>query len=134
MCAPKSMWEKEGKGSPPSSACGSVGFKLMEALCDGNVGCTATAIPFMHFWELRGLSPNFHINVSVSDLYIPWIGPHIPSTRKGRSIVGIYSSHTDTRIWKLGLRPRYSFSGNICFKFSAFCLCSVGWKYNCVRG
>jgi hypothetical protein len=27
--------------------------------------------------------------------------------------------------WKLGLRPRYSFSGIICFKFSAFCLCSV---------
>ncbi len=26
---------------------------------------------------------------------------------------------------KLGLRPRYSFSGNICFKFSAFCLFSV---------
>ncbi len=28
-------------------------------------------------------------------------------------------------MWKFGLRPRYSFSGNICFKFSAFCLCSV---------
>jgi hypothetical protein len=27
--------------------------------------------------ELRGLSPNLHINVSVSDLYIPRIGPHI---------------------------------------------------------
>ncbi len=27
--------------------------------------------------ELRGLSPNFHIHVSVSDLYIPKIGPHI---------------------------------------------------------
>ena len=26
---------------------------------------------------LRGLSPNFHIHVSVSDLYIPRIGPHI---------------------------------------------------------
>jgi hypothetical protein len=23
-------------------------------------------------------------------------------------------------MWKLGLRPRYSFSGNICFKFSHF--------------
>ncbi len=29
------------------------------------------------FWELHGLSPNFHIHVSVSDLYIPSIGPHI---------------------------------------------------------
>ncbi len=27
--------------------------------------------------ELRGLSPNFHIHVSVSDLYISIIGPHI---------------------------------------------------------
>ncbi len=27
--------------------------------------------------ELRGLSPNFHIHVSVSDLYIPRFGPPI---------------------------------------------------------
>jgi hypothetical protein len=27
--------------------------------------------------KLRGLSPNFHIHVSVSDLYILTIGPHI---------------------------------------------------------
>ncbi len=27
--------------------------------------------------ELCGLSPNFHIHESVSDLYIPWMGPHI---------------------------------------------------------
>jgi hypothetical protein len=27
--------------------------------------------------ELRGHSPNFHMHVSVSDLYIPSIGPHI---------------------------------------------------------
>jgi hypothetical protein len=27
--------------------------------------------------ELRGLSTNFHIHVSVSDLCIPWISPHI---------------------------------------------------------
>ncbi len=31
-------------------------------------------------------------------------------------------------MWKLGLRPRYSFPGNICFKFSAFCLRSVAAK------
>jgi hypothetical protein len=29
------------------------------------------------FWEFRGLNPNFHIHVSVSDLYIPRISPHI---------------------------------------------------------
>jgi len=28
-------------------------------------------------------------------------------------------------MWKLGLRPRYSFPGNICFEISVFCLCSV---------
>jgi hypothetical protein len=40
---------------------------------------TATKIPFVYSlsWELRGLSPNFHIHVSVSDLYSPRIGPHI---------------------------------------------------------
>jgi hypothetical protein len=27
------------------------------------------------FWELSGLSPSFHIHVSVSDLYIPRICP-----------------------------------------------------------
>ncbi len=27
--------------------------------------------------ELRGLIPNFHIHVSVSDLYIPTFGPPI---------------------------------------------------------
>jgi hypothetical protein len=71
---------------------------------------TAKAIPFIRFlfWELRGFRPNFYIHVSVSDLYIPRI-----------------ASLTDTRMWKLGLRPRYSFSGNICFKFSAFFLCSA---------
>ncbi len=27
--------------------------------------------------ELRGLSPNFHIHMSVNNLHIPRIGPHI---------------------------------------------------------
>ncbi len=35
-------------------------------------------------WELRRLSPNFLIHVSVGDLYIPRIDPHISSSRKGR--------------------------------------------------
>ncbi len=86
--------------------------------------CNGNSVYVFLFWELRGLSPNFHIHVSVSNLYIARIDPHISSSRKGRPIVGIYNSLTDTWMWKLGLRPRYSFSGNICFKFLAFCLCS----------
>jgi hypothetical protein len=37
---------------------------------------TASKIPFMYFFPC-GLSPNFHIHVSLSVLYIPRIGPHI---------------------------------------------------------
>jgi hypothetical protein len=47
------------------------------------------------FWELRGLSPNFHILVSVSDSYIPRIGQHISFSRIGRPILEIYKSLTD---------------------------------------
>ncbi len=65
----------------------------------------------------------------VSDLNIPRIGPHISCSRIGRSIVGIYKSLTDTWMWKLGLWPRNSFSGNICFQFSVLFLCSVSaWR------
>ncbi len=52
------------------------------------------------------------------------IGSHICS-RIGRSIVGIYKSLTVTWMWKVGLWPRNSFSGNICFEFPVLCLCSV---------
>ncbi len=31
------------------------------------------------FWELRSRSPNFHIHVSVNDLYIPRMDPHFPA-------------------------------------------------------
>jgi hypothetical protein len=67
---------------------------------------------------LRGLSPNFHIHMSVSDLYIPRIGPHtvLSCSKIGRSMVVIYKSLTDTWMWKLGLWPRSSFSKNICFE------------------
>jgi hypothetical protein len=35
------------------------------------------------FWELRGLSPNFHIHVSVSDLYMySEVCPHIFASRQ----------------------------------------------------
>jgi hypothetical protein len=78
----------------------------MTAVTDGRQGpalhvnsslhCNANPIYVFLFWELRGLSPNFHIHVSVSDFYIPRIGPHISCSRIGRSIVGIYKSLKDT--------------------------------------
>ncbi len=51
-------------------------------------------------------------------------------SRTVRSTKGIYNSLTDTWLWKLGLRPRNSFSGNICSEFSVLCLCSEGLQYN----
>jgi hypothetical protein len=93
---------------------------------EGNqVHCNENPIYVFLFWESRGLSPNLHIHVFVSDLNIPRIGPHISCSRIGRSIVGIYKPLTDTCIWTLGLWPRNSFSGNICFQFSVLVLCSV---------
>jgi hypothetical protein len=57
--------------------------------------------------EYRGLSPSFHIHVSVSDLYNLTIGLPILLEEICRPILGLYKSLTDI-MWKLGLRPRYS--------------------------
>ncbi len=46
--------------------------------------CIENPIYVFLFWELRGLSPNFHTHVSVSDLYIHRIGPHVSCIRIGR--------------------------------------------------
>ncbi len=44
------------------------------------LACYVKKISFMYsFSGLRGLDPNFLIHVSVIDLYIPRIGPHIPA-------------------------------------------------------
>jgi hypothetical protein len=42
--------------------------------------------------KLRGLVPNFHIHVSVSDLYDPTIGLQTQYSKIGGQIVGIYKS------------------------------------------
>jgi hypothetical protein len=39
--------------------------------------CNENPIYVFLFWKLRSLILNFHIHVSVSDLYIPRISPHI---------------------------------------------------------
>jgi hypothetical protein len=43
--------------------------------------------------ELRGLIPNFHIQVSVSDLYIPRIGPHIFQRQTDHGNISIAHRH-----------------------------------------
>jgi hypothetical protein len=48
------------------------------------------------FWELRYLSPNFHTHVSVSDLYIPRISPHISLQQNKQTDTGkIYKPLSD---------------------------------------
>jgi hypothetical protein len=82
--------------------------------------------------ELRGLCPNFHIHVSVSDLYIPRICPHISCSRIGKSIVGIYKSLTNTLEsvnWDCGLA--IPFLGIFVSNFSVLDLCSAGQKTYC---
>ncbi len=63
--------------------------------------------------EYRGLSPNFHIHVSVSKLYIPTMGLPFLLEEICGLILGTYKSLTDTWMWKLGLRPRNSQKRNI---------------------
>ncbi len=60
--------------------------------------CNEEPIYVFLFWELRGLSPDFHIHVSVSDFYIPRIAPHISCSRISGSIVGIYKSLTHLNV------------------------------------
>ncbi len=59
---------------------------------------TATKIKFMysHKRNCAASVADFQIHVSVSDLYIPRIDPHIFLQRKGRTMLGIYKSLTDT--------------------------------------
>jgi hypothetical protein len=57
--------------------------------------CKENPISVFLFWELRVFSPNFHIHVFVSGLYIPRIGPHISFSKIDRPILELYTSLTD---------------------------------------
>jgi hypothetical protein len=61
------------------------------------------------------LSPNFHIHVSVSDLYIPMIS--LPRTDHGN----IKIAHRYMNV-ELGMRLQSFISGNICLKFLVQCM------------
>jgi hypothetical protein len=73
-------------------------------------------IPFLGIARPQSQLPRSIVHVSESDLYIPRICPHISCSIIGRSIVGIYKWLTDTCMWKSGLWPRNSFSGNNLFQ------------------
>ncbi len=78
----------------------------------GNCAASVPISTFMCLWAIY--------------MYIPRIGPHISCSSIGRSrIVEIYKWFTDTWMWKLGLLPGNSFSGNIWFEFLVLVLCSV---------
>jgi hypothetical protein len=51
--------------------------QLLVSVLERAVHCTQDRIYVFPEMKLRGLVPNFHIHVSVSDLYIPTIDPPI---------------------------------------------------------
>ena len=63
------------------------------ALQRQNTEISKQIFPAKEYW---GLSPNFHIHASVSDLYIPTIGLPILLEEICRPILGLYKSLTDT--------------------------------------
>ncbi len=74
--------------------------------------------------KLCGRVPDFHIHVSVSDLYIPTIGPPIYCCKENdRSWE--YSVLTETWRRKSGTRPRSFISGNMCFELLVQFFCSA---------
>jgi hypothetical protein len=81
------LWRKDALSLPENFPVGIVLISLVNILSQPPLlpslygfhvlHCKENHIYVFLFWELRGLSPNFHIPVSVRDLYIPGIGPHI---------------------------------------------------------
>ena len=68
----------------------------------------ANKIPIYVFPELklRGLLPNFYIHGSVSDLYIPTIGPPILLLENRETVLGIFVSnfrYSVFGVWWCGL-------------------------------
>jgi hypothetical protein len=84
-------WAARGRIRPPPEGIASALQERGRRTIYLVLHCNENPIYVFLFWELRGLSPNFH-HVSVRDLYIPRIGLHISCSRIGR----IYKSLTDT--------------------------------------
>jgi hypothetical protein len=78
---------------------------------------TTKKIPFIY-----SFSGNCAASVPISIFMCLWAIYIFPWS------VHIFSWGTIGRpMWKLGLRPQNSISGNICFEFSVLCLCSA-WR------
>ncbi len=69
--------------------------------------------------------PSFHIFVSVCDLYVPRVSPHIFLQQHSQTNCGKNKSLIDTWMLKLGKRLFNSFSGNIFFQIFGIYICCV---------
>ncbi len=99
-------WQ-EGRSIPPALAVAA------------HLHCNENPIYVFPEKKLRGLSPNFHIPVSVSYLYIPR-----QQNRQNREYINRSQVH-ECGNWDWKKKRRNSFSINICFEFSVLFLCSV---------
>ncbi len=66
------------------------------------VHCTENSKQIFQEMKLRGLVSNFYIHVSVSDLYIPTIGPQTQYRKIGGPVMWIYKLITDKWMQKRG--------------------------------
>jgi hypothetical protein len=99
---------------------------VLPSLTQGNNLYTAKKSPFIYSQKRNGATsvPIFTFMCLWAIYIFPRSVDIYSCSRIGRPIVGIYKSLTGTWMWKLGLGPCNSFSGNICFEFSVSCLCS----------
>jgi hypothetical protein len=86
----------------PNSPCLKPGGQVRSL--NSSLHCKENPIYVFLFWELHGLSPSFHIHVSVIELYIPRIGPHISlqpnrQTDPGNIYINV-SQINDCRNWE----------------------------------
>ncbi len=107
-CASSDLWCHCHPG-PPSRRYFCLASYIYQKLLHSN----ANPIYLFLFWELRGLSPCFHIHVYVSDLYMYSQNRSTYFLQRNRLIDPgniQYKSLTDTLMW-----PHNSFSKNIWF-------------------